>query len=161
MATTVTANDLSISVSDNVTLNSVAYGGTASAVDTGVNEIDQRIVNVALKAAAGTATWTDLFSFRTTNDLGQGILDEFKYFRVTNLDDTNYIILQFIGTTATNEISFYLPAGKSMIITSLSALPHTGSSPTSYPTLSTIALVRAAADTAAVDVEYVAAFARA
>jgi hypothetical protein len=155
MATTVTGSDLTVTVNDNITLNNVSYGGSTSALSSGCNQVVQRIVQVATKTGAGVLqAWTTLFNFSTKNDAGVGIKLEFQYARVTNLDDTNYILLQLETVASNNRLMFKLDAGESYNITNNAMVAIDGAAPaTGYEATSTLAGIRAAANTAPIDVE--------
>tara|TARA_R110002072_G_scaffold218004_1_gene375703 strand:- start:359 stop:847 length:489 start_codon:yes stop_codon:yes gene_type:complete len=153
MATTITPSDLSVSINDSITLNSNSYGGTSSFVANGCTAADQRVVSVAIKSTSETLTWTDLFWYKTTNAQGQAIATEFQYLRVTNLDTVNYILLNLESQTANNSVTIKLGAGESFNLQNGKMLSSTTEIRTSYPTLVDIEYVKAAADTAAVDVE--------
>ena len=154
MATTITPSDLSVSVNDSITLNSNSYGGTSSFVSNGCTAVDQRVVSVAVKNIIETAlTWTDLFWYKTTNAQGQAIATEFQYLRVTNLDTVNYILLNLESQTTNNSITVQLGAGESFTLQNGKMLSSTTDLRTAYPVLVDIEYVKAAANTAAVDVE--------
>tara|TARA_R100000963_G_scaffold35074_1_gene31694 strand:+ start:4344 stop:4835 length:492 start_codon:yes stop_codon:yes gene_type:complete len=159
MATTVTPSDLTVTVNDSLTLNNRAYGGSTSYLVSSCDEAVQRIVSVAVKEPSGAQTWTTLFDFSTVNNAGQGIITEFQYFRVTNLDNANYLIFQILTSASNNRMAFKLEAGQSFILQGDgvraidSAAPGTG-----YEAFQTITGIRAAADTAVVDTEIVVAF---
>ena len=160
MATTVTASDLTVTVNDSLTLNGVAYGGSTSKLDSGCNEVVQRVVKVALEAAGGVLqTWTTLFNLSIANNAGTGIKTEFQYARITNLDNLNYITLQFDLIAANQRIQMKLQAGESYIVNNSSMTAIAAPAPvTGYESFSTLEQVRAAANTAAVDVEILFAF---
>ena len=153
MATTITPSDLSVTINDSIVLNSNSYGGTSSYVATDCDAADQRIVNVALKAAGTSLTWTNLFWYQTANQQGQGIASQFKYVRVTNLDNENYILLNIESQTANNSITMKLEAGESFSLQNGKLLASCSAISESYPVPVDIEFIKAAADTAAVDVE--------
>lgn len=153
MATTITPSDFSVSINDSIVLNSNSYGGTSSYVANDCDAADQRIVNVALKAAEGALTWTNLFWYQTANQQGQGIASQFKYVRVTNLDNENYILLNIESQTANNSITVKLEAGESFSLQNGKLLASTSAIAESYPVPVDVEFIKAAADTAAVDVE--------
>ena len=160
MATIVTASDLTVTVNDSLTLNGVAYGGSTSKLDSGCNEVVQRIVKVALQAAGGvTQTWTTLFNLSTVNAAGTGIKTEFQYARITNLDNLNYLTLQLDLVAENQKIQIKLQAGESYIINNASMTAIAAAAPaTGYESFSTLEQVRAAANTAPIDVEILFAF---
>ena len=160
MATKITASDFTASLTDNLELNGRSYGGLADYTVTECNEADQRIVSVAEQATAIAGTYTSLFLWDATlNSAGQGIQTEFKYFRITNLDSENALLVQIITTGTTQTLQIKLDAGQSYMIQNAkmavlcAAMPETG-----YPNYETIAEVRASAETAAIDVEIVSVF---
>lgn len=106
MATTVTDANLTVTITDNVTLNSQTYGNTNTLSVASIDEVYQRVVSLP------TGSFTSLFELGT---LGKGSLTaaNVKYFRITNLDDTNYINLKLFGT---DSAVFKLEAGKSFIM---------------------------------------------
>lgn len=87
MATTLTAATLTVSVTEEITLNGTAYDQTVTETFASVAKFDKRIISIA---ASTTAT---LYSFATSPTGLQFDSDELKYLRVTNLDDTNQVIL--------------------------------------------------------------------
>ena len=87
MATTVEAADAVISVTETYTLNGVDYGNTITTTYTQNGNVVQRIM------AIGTSL-TTIFNFGASDSAGQADKSNFKYFRITNLDDTNYMTLQ-------------------------------------------------------------------
>ena len=155
MATTVTASDLTVTINDSLTLNGVSYGGSTSKLDTGCNQAVQRVFDVKVKSTGEAAqTWTDLFKLSTANDAGTGITGEFQYARITNLDATNFILLQLVTEASNNRIMIKLNAGESYIVNNKEMIAIDGAAPASgYEAISNLATIRAAADTAAVDVE--------
>lgn len=153
MATTITPSDFSVSINDSIVLNSNSYGGTSSYVANDCDAADQRVVSVALKAASGALTWTNLFQYQTVNQQGQGISSQFKYVRVTNLDNENYILLNVESQTANNSITLKLGAGESFSLQNGQFLSSCSAIAESYPVPVDIEFIKAAADTAAVDVE--------
>lgn len=101
---------LKTTVTETLTLNGKVYGNTISADLTGVNSIHQTILSVT------TATTVSLVAFTAGNaELGQIEDGSLKYFRVTNLDSTNYIdvLLGAAGDSVKQRVN----AGESFIIT--------------------------------------------
>ena len=153
MATTITPSDLSVSINDSLTLNSNSYGGTSSLVANNCTAADQRVVCVDIKSTTKDLTWTDLFWYKTTNAQGQGIATQFEYLRVTNLDTVNFVLLNLESQTANNSFTVKLGAGQSFTLQNCKMLSSTTEIRDAYPTLVDIQYVKAAADTAKVDVE--------
>jgi hypothetical protein len=86
MATTIQTSDLTVSITESYTLNGVEYGGTINKVFSSNGEVIKRIMRI------GTSSFVGIFDYET-----EGIQDDFKYVRITNLDDTNFISLQFFN----------------------------------------------------------------
>jgi hypothetical protein len=106
MATTVTNANLTVTVTDAVTLNGQAYGNTNTLTVTSIDEVYSRIVEVPIGA------FTPVLQLGATGQ-GQLTAANVKYVRVTNLDDTNFVNLKVFGTDA---MVIKLEAGKSFIL---------------------------------------------
>ena len=153
MATTLTPSDLTISINDSIFLNSNPYGGTSSKVISNCTAADQRVVCVALQSTTETLTWTNLFQYQTTNQQGQGIASQFEYIRLTNLDDTNYVLFNVESQTTNNSFTMRLNAGESFVLQNAQFLSSTAENRTTYPVPVNIEFIKATANTAKVDVE--------
>ena len=144
MASTVTAANLTVTIVESYTLNGVAYGNTVEKTFTSKGKVDQRIMNVA-------TTEKTLFNWGAADDAGTGVAADYAYFRVTNLDDTNFITLRVYN--GADSFWYKLAAGESMMLMNNEMDAVTG---TSFGALADITLVAAQADTAACDVEFIA-----
>jgi hypothetical protein len=144
MASTVTAANLTVTIVESYTLNGVAYGNTVEKTFTSKGQVDQRIMNVA-------TTEKTLFNWGAADDAGTGVAADYAYFRVTNLDDTNFITLRVYN--GADSFWYKLAAGESMMLMNNEMDAVTG---TSFGALADITLVAAQADTAACDVEFIA-----
>jgi len=107
MATSITAADLTVTITESVTLAGSDRGSTATLTISDVTEVDSRIVNV------GTVE-TDIIGFGSANGQGSFVRGDVKYIRITNKDDTNYVTL---GMSKTGADTFFikLEAGKSIM----------------------------------------------
>mgnify|MGYP000105978815 CR=1 FL=1 len=107
MATTVTNANLTVTVTDSVTLNGQSYGNTNTLTVSSIDEVYSRVVEVPISA------FTSVLELGAAS--GQGILKatDVKYIRITNLDDTNYVNLKVFGT---DSMVIKLEAGKSFIL---------------------------------------------
>jgi|TARA_Y100001963_G_C6716836_1_gene417067 hypothetical protein len=85
MASTVTASTLTVTITENISLNGASYGGTNTASIGSIKEIHKRIVRCIDDSDCTIAT------FRTATHTADGAIDleNVRYIRVTNLDDTN------------------------------------------------------------------------
>lgn len=160
MSTTITPSDFTSSLTDNLSLNTRDFGSSNTYTQTDCTEADHRIVNVALKAdSESAATWTELFYYDTSNQQGQAILTEFEYVRLTNLDNTNYCIVQFEMNVANTFLNIKLGAGQSFMLQNSNIVVSTSAAPaTGYLNFRSIKKIRAAADTAACNIEIVTVF---
>mgnify|MGYP003129308841 FL=1 len=144
MASTVTAANLTVTIVESYTLNGVAYGNTVEKTFTSKGQVDQRIMNVATSEKT-------LFNWGAADDAGTGVAANYAYFRVTNLDDTNFITLRVYN--GADSFWYKLAAGESMMLMNNEMDAITG---TTFGALADITLVAAKADTAACDVEFIA-----
>jgi len=144
MASTVTAANLTVTVIESYTLNGVVYGNTVEKTFTSKGQVDQRIMNVATSEKT-------LFNWGAADDAGTGVAANYAYFRVTNLDDTNFITLRVYN--GADSFWYKLAAGESMMLMNNEMDAVTG---TSFGALADITLVAAQANTAACDVEFIA-----
>jgi hypothetical protein len=93
MATTITAADLTVTVTEAVTLNGQNQGGSHTLTVSSVTQTARNIVNIGTSVA-------DIIGFGSVNAQGSFIRTSVKYIRITNLDDTNFIVLGFSKTGA-------------------------------------------------------------
>ena len=149
MATTVTAEDLTVTITEQYTLNGVSYGNTMNKTYTDNGEAYQRITSIA----AGTRgdVWTNIINFGAADSAGIADITNYKYFRIKNLDDTNYLELRVTGTAD----SFFvkIKAGETFLLmdNEIDAV----ASGTTIGTLTDITQIAANADTDGVDIEFV------
>jgi len=96
MATTVSSATLSVQIKEQITLNGTTYDQEITKSLTGVGNISKRIFSIPASTTVTLAT----FISTVTND--QFDVEDVKYIRVTNLDDTDALIL----TKAINATSY-------------------------------------------------------
>jgi hypothetical protein len=108
MATTITAATLTVTITEEISLNGQDKGSTNTLTITSVTEVSQRIVEVPTSEIT-------ILSFQATNP-GAGTFDraDVRYIRLTNKDDTNHVVLVFTDDGST-EFILKLDAGKSFI----------------------------------------------
>lgn len=109
MATTVTAVAMTVTITENVSLNNKGYGNTVTKTTSLVGNVLQRIMSIPTSQA-------NLLVFGASDEAGQVVGDNMKYLRLTNLDTTNYIQLNF--QTAAENFSIKLDAGDSYVLMS-------------------------------------------
>jgi hypothetical protein len=145
MATTVTAADLTVTITETISLNGVQYGNSINKTFSTQGQVDQRIMSIAPLEG----TFTDIFSFSTVDGQGIGVKNDYAYFRITNLDDTNFITLQI---TAGDTFWIKLKAGESFMLmdNEMDAI----ASSVVFAAFADITKVSADANTAACDIEY-------
>ena len=110
MASTVTAATATITISENIVLNGVSYGNSISKSFESQGEVIQRIMNIGV-------AFTEIFNATTVDGRGQVVVNDWCYFRITNLDDTNFVTLR-LTNTATDSQFFKLEAGESFFLMS-------------------------------------------
>ena len=149
MATTVTVADLTVTITESYSLNGVDYGNTMNKTFTSNGEVYQRIMTIA--ADAERASWTDIINFGARDDAGQADITNYKYFRIKNLDDANFLELRVTGTAD----SFFvkIKAGETFLLMD-NEIDAVASS-TTIGTLTDITQIAANADTDAIDIEFV------
>ena len=108
MATTITPATLTVTITEEISLNGQDKGSTNALTVASVTEVSQRIVEVPTSEIT-------ILSFQATNP-GAGTFDraDVRYIRLTNKDDTNYVVLVFTDGNST-EFILKLDAGKSFI----------------------------------------------
>ena len=142
MATTVTPAIATITLSENITLNGVTYGNAVSKSFGSQGEVIQRIMSIA-------TSFTDIFHTSTVDGRGQIVAADWCYFRITNLDDTNFVTLRLYDETDSQ--FFKVEAGESFFL--MSPDIDIKASGTAFTAFADITQIAADADTSACDVE--------
>lgn len=144
MATTVTASSLTVTITESYQLDNVNYGNTRSKTYTSNGQILQRIMNVSTSGIT-------VLNFGAADAAGQVAVADYKYFRITNLDDTNFIRLALFNGTDTAFIK--ITAGDSFVLmfNEIDAIDSEA-----FGTFSDITKISATANTGACDVEIIA-----
>ena len=145
MATTVTAADLTVTVTESYTLNGVAYGNTINKSFSSNGQVLQRIMNVSTSDPA-------IINFGAADAAGQVKVGDYKYFRITNLDDTNFVMLTLYN--GADSFFYKLAAGDVFLLMSndMDAIDAS----TTFGAFADITQIKADADTAACDIEIIA-----
>ena len=142
MATTVTAADLTVTISESYELNGVPYGNTPSTTFSAKGKVIQRVMNIA-------TTFTDIFYTSTVDGRGQIVAADWAYFRITNLDDTNYMRLRLYNGADSQFLK--LSAGQSFFL--MNASIDIDSEGTTFNAFGDITQIAASAPNAPCDVE--------
>lgn len=145
MATTVIPANLSVTITESYELEGVSYGNSRVKTFDTKGKVDQRIMNIAV----GEGVMTTIFSFAAADNQGIGVTADYTYFRITNLDDTNFITLQI---STTDSFWVKLKAGESFMLMDNEMDAIDGS--TTFGAFADIVSISADASTAACDIEY-------
>ena len=97
MASTISAATMTVTVTESVSLNGTEQGATNSLSIASVNEVFKRIVS----CTASQTTTIVTFANDVYETVGAIDIEDSKYIRVTNLDDSNSVELAVVtvGTT--------------------------------------------------------------
>jgi hypothetical protein len=151
MATTVTAADLTVTITESYNLNGVPYGNTTTKTYTSNGQVSQRIMSVAGKGAEDI-TWTDILGLSTLDGQGQVVKADYKYFRITNLDDTNELRLRVYN--GADYVVFEVGVGNSLLLMNAGIDATTASGAVTFADIQKISgQTNTASD--AIDVEFV------
>tara|TARA_Y100001963_G_scaffold160139_1_gene268182 strand:- start:3480 stop:3944 length:465 start_codon:yes stop_codon:yes gene_type:complete len=112
MATTVTAANCKITLTESYDLNGVSYGNTTSHTITGNSQVSQRIMQLA--PTNESFVDTDIINLGTADSAGTVVKSQYVYFRITNLDDTNSIILTVYN--GADYVYFNIKAGEFLLL---------------------------------------------
>ena len=108
MASTITAATLTVTVSEDITLNGSAQGASNNFTHASIAEITKRILTITT-AESTIATFSAAVA-----SAGHYVAADVRYIRFTNLDDTNFIALTFRNQD-NDECSLKLDAGQSFV----------------------------------------------
>tara|TARA_R100000808_G_C2023317_1_gene70504 strand:- start:76 stop:528 length:453 start_codon:yes stop_codon:yes gene_type:complete len=148
MATTIKNATLKVTIKEEITLNGSRQDSENILRVSDINEMQKRILTVE-DATNGTV----IYGGASTKGAGQFISSNVKYIRVTNLDDTNFILLHLEGNS--HYAQFKLEAGKSFMLGT--PVGFDNNADIDNFSSETITNITAKADTADVDVEIVVA----
>ena len=100
MATTVTTATLTVAVQETLTLNGTVYDQTVSKSISSIGNVSKRIHTIPANSSVTIATFS-----ATGNGINFDV-DDIKYLRVTNLDDTENLIVTkgFSATSSATEL---------------------------------------------------------
>ena len=148
MASTVTAATLEVEISETLSLGGTQYGGTKTLSIGSINEVFKRIVKCVNSQTTTVATFNGN-AFASANAID---VEDAKYIRVTNLDDTNPVELAIVGAATLYQVK--LAAGESHILGSPEdlMLSEADTSP-SFGTMADIASIQVNPASNDVDVE--------
>ena len=142
MATTVTAATLSIFIQEEITLNGVKQGAKVQHTIPQIKQVDERVLTIPTHEV-------DVLILSSSAGAGTYATNNFKYARITNFDDTNFLRVSFVSGSSGSILTQKLPPKRSMIFTSTSI---SGSSAgVSFDAFSDFTSVKAKADSSACD----------
>ena len=119
MATTVQASTLTVTIKEDITLNGVKQGGENTLRIGSINEISKRIVTCPANSETTVAMFHSSVADGTLSPLD---IDDVRYIRVTNLDDSTNITLSLqsdVGeddSTADESASLLIEPGRSFMM---------------------------------------------
>ena len=142
MATTIIPANCTITITESYNLNGVSYGNTTNKTYTSQGEVIQRVMSIGV-------AFTEIFNATTIDGRGQVVVNDWAYFRITNLDDTNFLTLRLYDSTDSQ--FFKLEAGESFFL--MSPEIDIDASGTTFNAFSDVNEIGAIADTATCDVE--------
>lgn len=145
MASIITPSNLTVTITESYEVNEVAYGNTTTKTFTGQGKVDQRIMSIAVSETGAT----DIIGFGASDDQGEFVAADYTYFRITNLDDENFVTLQI---TSGDTYWIKLKAGESFVLmdNEMEAI----ASSTVWAALADVTGISAGSDTAIVEIEY-------
>lgn len=145
MATTVTPANLTVTITESYTLNDVSYGNTLNKTFASQATILQRVMNVSTSDPT-------IINFGTAESAGTVLKANYSYFRITNLDDTNFVMLTLYN--GADSFFYKLNAGDTLLLMSneMDAI----ASSTSFGAFADITEIKADANSAACDIEIMA-----
>jgi type IV pilus biogenesis protein CpaD/CtpE len=121
MATTVTAADLNVTITESITLNGVVYGNSKTTTITSNTKAEQRIMSIAGKGESGN-TYTTIIGFGSEDSASDVRSEDFKYVRITNLDNSSTLNLRL--SNGTDFVYMPIEAGDSIVLMG-SGIDHT------------------------------------
>tara|TARA_Y100000310_G_C20693393_1_gene823833 strand:+ start:25 stop:489 length:465 start_codon:yes stop_codon:yes gene_type:complete len=148
MASTLTASTLTVTLTEAISLNGYDQGASNSITIDSIANVLKRIVSCTASQTTTIAT----FAASVHTSVHALDVDDVKYIRVTNLDDTNALELAVVGAATLYQIE--LAAGESHILGNPDAimLAEADTSP-SFGTMADIASLQVRPNGSAIDVE--------
>ena len=150
MATTIVPSTLTVTISESYSLNGVNYGNTMNKTFTNNGQVSQRVMSIAGMAAAGT-TWTSVINLGATDAAGVVVKDNYKYFRVTNLDTVNSLNLRLFN--AADYVVFELAPASSQLFMDASLDAYTADGAATFADITAIS-GQSSHETEGIDVEF-------
>ena len=144
MATTVSKASLVVTVTEQITLNGTIYDQNTTKTITGVTGYDKSIFTLSSGVSHNVAEFVSLPSGDKHD------VENLRYLRVTNLDDTNFVVLHLEGSSHYAQLK--IEPGSFFILTDVSSSFDGADAVSGYTPVS-ITKIDAMADTASCDIE--------
>ena len=157
--------DLITTITEEITLpNKNIQRSTNRKVISGVNQINRRLDTIT---TSFSGTGIEIIRFTNSEEdqvAGSFVRDAVKYIRITNLDNTNYCTIYLIKTDEESTL-FKLDAGKSLVFSNAEFnasqdgdyVAESYVDETYYSSFTTLDVIKAKANTANVQLEYLVA----
>lgn len=145
MASTISTSTLTVTISEQITLNNQAINSENQLVLNDINFVDKRIVSVP------TASEVTVLLFGSAVAAGQVVAANMKYLRITNKDNTNFVRIR-VKKNGAATFDVKVDAGKSFILGNPSE--SVSETAVAFSAFVTADSINAQADTANVQVEY-------
>lgn len=148
MATTVTPQTLTVTISSTINLNNQPINSENQLIIPSITAVDKRIVTVP------SASQVTLVTFGATVAAGQLVTGNVKYIQITNKDSTNFVRVR-VSKTNTDTFDVKIDAGGYYI--AMNAAESVSANGSAFSAFVNAYNISAQADTAPVDVEFFAA----
>ena len=142
MASTISAATLQVQILEDIELNGVKRGSRSYHTFKNIKQIDERVMTIPTYEV-------DVLLLSSSAAAGTYSTNSFKYARLTNLDDTNYVNVTLLsGSDGSKSVQKLLPK-TSMMITDLALSGSCAG--VAFGSFSNMTAVKASANSAAVD----------
>ncbi len=142
MATTVTKATLAVQILEDITLNGTQHGSKSIHEYQQISQVDERILSIPTYEVS-------VLNLSSSDGAGTYDTDKIRYVRLTNLDNKNFLRLEFASGSAGSQFDVKLRPNTSYIFTNASI---SGSSAgVTFGSFSDITTVKAKADSSAID----------
>ncbi len=143
MASTVDSATLKVQIQEDITLNGVKRGDKVVHTFGSIAQIDERVLTVPTYEV-------DVLLLSGAAAAGTYETSTFKYARLTNLDDSNFLTVSVVSGSAGSKCVQKLPPKASMVL--MSPAMSGSSDGTTFGSFSNFTNVKAEASTASIDV---------
>ena len=154
MATTIVPSDLIVSITESYSLNGVNYGNTMNKTYVSNGQVSQRVMSISPSTVGdNTNFFTTILSLDSLDAQGQVVKADYKYFRITNLDNANTLRLRVYN--GTDYVAFEVaPASTQLFMDAGIMSPAASTTVLSFADIEAI-VGQSSSATEAIDVEFV------